>query len=83
MGISHDRIHAVLIDVIMPKKNGKEAYNEMKKLSPGVKALFMSGYTADIIQEREVAGLDFIAKPILPSELLKKIREVLDKEEYR
>ncbi|NCO67016.1 MAG: hypothetical protein COY75_00890 [Nitrospirae bacterium CG_4_10_14_0_8_um_filter_41_23] len=65
----------------MPKKNGKEAYNEIKKTKPNIKALFTSGYTADIIQKKGLLeeGLNFIPKPISPRELLRKVREVLDK----
>lgn len=75
-----DNIQLVILDLIMPNKNGKEAYEEMKKIKPDFKALFMSGYTGDILQEREILeeGLNFLSKPILPSSLLKKIREMLN-----
>ncbi|MDP2157236.1 MAG: hypothetical protein Q8K68_05960, partial [Nitrospirota bacterium] len=64
-----------------PKKNGKEAYEEIKKISPGIKSLFMSGYTMDIIKTDELlgAGLNFVHKPVRPQELLKKVREILDR----
>jgi len=73
-------IHLLLLDVIMPKKNGREVYEEAKKMVPGVKTLFVSGYTADIVHKRGILdeGQAFIAKPVSPSELLKKIREVLE-----
>jgi PAS domain S-box-containing protein len=72
--------HLLLFDVIMPKKNGKEAYDAVNALKPGIKALFMSGYTADIITKKGVleSGLEFIAKPVGPVELLRKVRQVLD-----
>jgi nitrogen-specific signal transduction histidine kinase len=75
-----DKIHLSLLDVIMPKKNGKEVYDEIKKISPDAKALFMSGYTAGVIKKKRVVeeGLNIIFKPIPPAELLKKIREVLE-----
>jgi signal transduction histidine kinase len=75
------RIKLLLLDVVMPKKNGKEVYDEAKKLIPGIKVLFVSGYTADIILRKGIVeeGQDFIAKPLSPGELLKKIREVLEK----
>jgi len=74
-----DRVHLVISDLIMPKMNGRDAYEEMKKLQPDVKALFTSGYTADIITQKGLLekGIDFIAKPLNPGELLKKIRLVL------
>jgi PAS domain S-box-containing protein len=77
----HDAINLLLLDVIMPKKNGREAYAAMQKIEPAVKALFTSGYTADIIYKQELLekGLEFILKPVSPTELLKKVRDVLDK----
>lgn len=75
-----DRIDLVLLDVIMPNMNGKEAYDEIRTISPGVKVIFTSGYTEDIINSRMIfeEGLNFIAKPLAASSLMKKIREVLD-----
>ena len=77
----HDAINLLLLDVIMPKKNGREAYAAMQKIEPAVKALFTSGYTADIIHKQGLLekGLEFILKPVSPTELLKKVRDVLDK----
>lgn len=76
-----DRIDIAILDVIMPKKNGRKAYNEIKDISHDVKAIFISGYTEDIIKREDIfeMGLNFISKPVSPSDLLKKIREVLDK----
>jgi CheY-like chemotaxis protein len=75
-----DKIQLLILDVIMPKKNGKEVYDEIKELKPEVKTIFISGYTADMIHKKGILekGLNFISKPILPDELLRKIREVLD-----
>jgi len=52
----------------------------MKEIRPGVEVLFASGYTTDLIQSKAVSeeGLQFIAKPRTPVELLRKVREVLD-----
>jgi CheY-like chemotaxis protein len=74
------RIRLVLLDTIMPRKNGKEAYKEIAAIMPGIKAIFMSGYTADIIDRKGLLeeGLDFIQKPMPPRELLTKIRQALD-----
>lgn len=73
-------IKLLLLDVIMPKKNGKEVYEEIKKINPGIKALFLSGYTANLIHKKGILdeGLNFILKPVSPKELLRKVREVLD-----
>src|SRR5208283_2682292 len=77
-----DSIQLILIDVIMPKKSGKEAIDEIRKIKPGVKVLFTSGYTSDIVSRKGILeeGVDFISKPVTPYKLLAKIREILDKE---
>jgi PAS domain S-box-containing protein len=75
-----DDIKLLLLDVVMPKKNGKEVYDAIKRKNHDIKALFISGYDADIIHKR--GGLDkevnFISKPVSPGELLFKVRDVLD-----
>ncbi|MBZ0156585.1 MAG: PAS domain S-box protein [Alphaproteobacteria bacterium] len=72
----------VLLDIIMPKMNGKEAYERIRAVRPDIKAIFISGYTADIIHQKGILeeGLHFLSKPAAPRDLLKKIREVLDTE---
>ncbi len=76
-----DAIKLVLLDVIMPKKSGKEVFEEISKIKPEIKTLFMSGYPNDIINSKGFyrAGLEFIQKPSSPYELLRRIREILDK----
>ncbi len=63
-----DRIDMLLLDVVMPKRNGKEVYDEVRRLKPGTRVLFMSGYTANIIHKKGVLeeGLNFIPKRSLP-----------------
>jgi two-component system cell cycle sensor histidine kinase/response regulator CckA len=76
-----EEIAMVVLDVVMPKKGGKQAYDEMKKSLPGLKALFLSGYSADAIHDDFVLhpGIPFLQKPFdLPS-LAMKVREVLDR----
>jgi len=75
------KIDLLLFDMIMPKKNGKEAYDEIRKLDPHIKSLFLSGYAADLLEQKgQVAEkLEVVTKPISPLDLLRKIREVLDK----
>jgi CheY-like chemotaxis protein len=75
-----DRIQLLLCDVVMPKKNGREAFDEILKMKPHIRALFISGYTDDIIHEKGILaeGLHFISKPILPKELLGRVRDILD-----
>jgi PAS domain S-box-containing protein len=75
-----DRVKMLILDVIMPKKDGREVFDEIKKIQPDIKAIFMSGYTADVIHRRGIIeeGLNFVSKPISPAELLRKIRGALD-----
>ncbi len=75
-------VQLVILDVIMPKRNGKEAYDEISRIRPGAKALFMSGYTADIITDSLIKGdpRHFVSKPISISELLGKVRDLLDEQ---
>ncbi|HOW55443.1 MAG TPA: PocR ligand-binding domain-containing protein [Syntrophorhabdaceae bacterium] len=78
---NQDKIDLLILDVVMPRKNGKEVYEEIRKVKPGVKVLFTSGYTGDILFDKGVKDelYDFIPKPILPNELLIKIRDLIDK----
>lgn len=77
---NRDEINLILSDVIMPKKNGKEMYQEICRIKADVPIVFMSGYTADILNDYEFNGRNFLLKPIQPSTLLEKIREVLEGE---
>jgi DNA-binding response OmpR family regulator len=76
-----DKVQLVLMDVVMPKKSGKEAYEEIRGIRPRTKVIFTSGYTADLISNRKIIeeGMDYLSKPFMPQELFRKIREVLDR----
>jgi len=73
-------IQLLVIDVIMPRKNGRETYNEILKIRSDVNVIFVSGYTDDIINKAGLAepGLHFMPKPLSPVNLLAKLRELLD-----
>ena len=75
-----EEIQLLILDVVMPKKNGKEAYDEIKQIKPGIKALFASGYTDDILNRKGIFedGLNFCSKPVMPKEFLHKVRGTLD-----
>lgn len=79
-GQNKGEIRLLIIDIVMPKKNGKEVYEEIRKTDPAMKAIFMSGYTADIVNKKGIAaeGQNFLSKPFTPNKLLAKIREVLE-----
>lgn len=76
-----DDIQLIILDMIMPGRNGLETYNAIKAVKPDIPALFASGYTADIIKMNTASEsqFDFIMKPLSPIDLLKKIREILDR----
>jgi PAS domain S-box-containing protein len=73
-------VDIVVTDVIMPKIDGKSLYEEIRKIRPDMKVIFMSGYTKDIIVERGILEDTFscISKPVKSFELLKAVRDVLD-----
>ncbi len=75
-----DQVRLLLCDLIMPKKNGKETRAGIVKLQPNIKTLFMSGYTSDIIARKGILepGMHLLLKPLHPTALLEKIRQVLD-----
>jgi two-component system cell cycle sensor histidine kinase/response regulator CckA len=77
-----DDISLVLSDLVMPRKNGKEMLDEIKKIKPGIKAVFISGYATDIMQKKGIfgEGAEYITKPFKKDDLLQKVREVLDKD---
>lgn len=74
-----DRIDLVILDVIMPKMNGKESADRIRAVQPDVKLIFSSGYTADIIQAKGIleSGVRFLQKPVQPQALLSAIRKTL------
>jgi two-component system NtrC family sensor kinase len=75
-----DEVMLVLCDLIMPKKNGRAACEEMKGIRPDIKTIFMSGYTKDIFDQKGISETDItlLVKPINPKELVKKIGEELE-----
>ncbi len=75
-------IQMLMLDIIMPKKTGKYAYDEIRKLDSSIKAIFISGYTADFIQQQGVNGeeIRLLYKPITIDTLLSQVRQVLDEQ---
>ncbi len=78
-GDNKDEIKLVILDVIMPKINGREVCEKILLSKSDMKCLFTSGYTADVFYEGEKKMLHFLPKPIVPTHLLRKIREILDR----
>ncbi len=79
----HDRIDAVVLDMVMPQKGGLETYRVLKKIKPNVKVLLSSGYSQegnaqDILDE---GVLDFVQKPYNINQFSKTVRRILDLKE--
>ena len=76
----HEPIHLLVTDVVMPNTSGRELATELLARRPGLKCLFVSGYTADVIARHGVldAGLEFLQKPFTIHDLAAKVRAVLD-----
>jgi PAS domain S-box-containing protein len=72
-------IDLLVTDVVMPEMNGRDLAGRLHELYPGMKQLFMSGYTADVIAKSGIleADVHFIQKPFSMKELSGKIREAL------
>lgn len=81
VAIRHDgAIHLLVTDVVMPEMNGRDLARNLQSRFPGLKVLFMSGYTADIIIRQGVldVGVNFIQKPFSIENLAVKVREALN-----
>jgi DNA-binding NtrC family response regulator len=74
------RVDLLLTDVIMPGLNGRELYDELVTLQPDLKAIFMSGYTDDVIGPQGVLeeGIHFLQKPFSILTLKKLVHDVLE-----
>ncbi|EKD38572.1 MAG: PAS/PAC sensor hybrid histidine kinase [uncultured bacterium] len=79
-GTAAEAIDLLVTDVIMPGMNGRDLAERLQADKPGLKCLFMSGYTADIIANQGVLdeNVCFIQKPFSRVDLAAKVRQVLD-----
>ncbi|VFQ43213.1 PAS domain S-box protein [Desulfoluna butyratoxydans] len=73
-------VDLLLTDVVMPGMNGRELYTRVSQLYSGIRVLYMSGYSDDVIAHHGVLeeGIHFIQKPFTIEGLTSKVREVLD-----
>jgi two-component system, cell cycle sensor histidine kinase and response regulator CckA len=74
-------IHLILTDIVMPEMSGMELVSRIAQARPAARALFVSGYIGEAIDQ---AGLNptiaILTKPFTPVSLLRKVREVIDGE---
>ncbi|MGH9713443.1 MAG: response regulator [Candidatus Acidiferrales bacterium] len=77
-----NQIDLVLMDVVLPKLGGPQAYNRMCETNPGVPVIFATGYSADmeLLRQARQQGLPMLQKPYSPRDLGRKIRETLDQQ---
>jgi len=54
-----DNIDLIILDSVMPKMNGREAYNEIHKIKPDIKVIFTSGYTRDVFLDKGIEDKEF------------------------
>jgi two-component system, cell cycle sensor histidine kinase and response regulator CckA len=81
-----ERIKLLLLDVMMPRMGGPEAYEKMRQIRGSIPLIFMTGYSSDFVKDRfvkqnisiEALGAAIIQKPYNIDGLGRKIREVLD-----
>ena len=76
-------IHLLITDVVMPKMKGTEVADRLRSIYPEMKVLFVSGYTADMIDQHGVleTGIQFLQKPFTPLDLENRVRELLDSQQ--
>ena len=67
----HEDVGLILLDVKMPKMSGCEAFNELLKINPDVRAIIVSGYARDILVREclDAGALAFLGKPFMKAEL--------------
>ncbi|GBE31459.1 blue-light-activated protein [bacterium BMS3Bbin05] len=78
--VRHESISILLLDVIMPEKDGRKVFEEAAALGYTGKTIFMTGYSPNTIHKNFILepGVHYLSKPFAPATLLKKVREVLD-----
>jgi PAS domain S-box-containing protein len=75
-----NHVDLLLMDVVLPKLGGPQAYARMCNARPDVPAIFATGYGADIklLRQARQQGLPILQKPYSPRDLARKVRETLD-----
>lgn len=86
MGIAEDpaaRIDLLVTDVVMPDMNGPELVGRLQTIRPGLRVLYISGYTDESIFQRGFtgSGIGYLPKPFAPVALARRVRQILDADE--
>ncbi len=76
-------IDLVMTDLVMPEMGGRELASRLMEIKPTLKIVFVTGYADDSPWGEPMNGSTTIEKPIRPSALLQKIRQILDAEDRR
>ena len=79
-GEHQGEVSLLLTDVVMPRMGGRELYERLRQLRPGIKVLYMSGYTDNAIVHQGVLdpGIAFLQKPCSPISMVRKVKDVLE-----
>lgn len=78
-------IQLLVLDVVMPRMDGRALYDNISELRPGVPVLFCSSYSADLLESEYMllVGGSLLAKPYRAIELLRRVRDMLDRDQAR
>jgi two-component system, cell cycle sensor histidine kinase and response regulator CckA len=80
LGSHPGQVALVITDIVMPLMSGPMLKSECQRLRPGIKVLFMSGYTADVVLRHGVdEGMPFLHKPFSAAQLTQAVRHALDR----
>jgi CheY-like chemotaxis protein len=73
-------IKLAILDVVMPRMNGRQVRDEIIQMRPDIQVLFLSGYTADVLEQKGVVGdrANILLKPVSPMDLLRTVRRLID-----
>jgi len=80
IGAGESPVDLLLTDVVMPRMNGRELYERLRRRRPDLKVLYMSGYASDVIGHHGVAeeGASFLQKPFTSHALAEQVRRAID-----
>ena len=78
-------VDLLLTDIIMPGWNGRDLSNQAERLRPGLRVLFMTGYSRNAVvhQGRLDEGVDLLQKPVSQAQLAMRVRAALDRKESK